>query len=228
MKKWFILNLKNQKIEEVKELPDYIFLKPQEYMLWSKPFEHWFYPQELEEKLISLEGKKIQENQIKRIWFYQKNLENFGPFTEDELLLKLKPETELEKVWVFSKINETSESIFKFESLLKSLGIQVRKNPRILYEGKVIVNEEGRSWPTKSITLSTQGIGLKPPDFKVTSPMSLRISIKNQEVRVQGEVIYQTSQMLGIKFKELDTMSNSTIISFLREILGDSYHKKAA
>lgn len=163
--------------------------------------------------------KSLQPREEKE-WFIQHGTEHWGPVSKVELIKTLENafDPTIFRLWKVGL--EKWQSIYHFEDICMSLGIQKRNHSRVPMVGTASLETSYDTVIANTVTVSEGGFGVQ----KTPLPAGhiVRVTIKSPvlpiPIRANAEVRYSSAEgYTGLRFENLTAEAKSAIMDYIKK-----------
>lgn len=222
MAQWFVL--RNEVVtgpfttDEVKNLTSQGEVQDRD-LIWGTLQSEW---RQIGWWMVELPNLLANTKNIKdpRLWHFAVNGTAFGPFSRDDLIMKLKEHQLTQDILVWTKGMKAWAPIYEFNDLLDDIGVNKRQFPRADIEGRVSIKVGTQTVEGILLTISEGGFGADQLQG-LTPGQVLAVEINSDAfydpVHVKAEVRYVTDAgYVGFRFQNLNMESRGAIIQYVR------------
>ncbi len=222
MVQWFVL--RNEVVtgpfstDEVKNLTSQGEVQDRD-LIWGRLQSEW---RQIGWWMVELPNllSKTSASKDPRLWHFAINGAAFGPFSRDDLILKLKEQQLTQDILVWTKGMKAWAPIYEFNDLLDEIGVNKRQFPRADIEGKVVVKIGAQTIEGVLLTISEGGFGADQLQGLIPGQI-IAVEITSdafyEGVNAKCEVRYVTDAgYVGFRFQGLNMESRGAIIQYVR------------
>ncbi|MGE0762519.1 MAG: GYF domain-containing protein [Bdellovibrionales bacterium] len=163
---------------------------------------------------------KTKEVRDPRLWHYAVGGSSFGPFSREDLVVKLKETNLNQEVLIWTKGMKAWAPIYEFNDILDSVGLNKRQYPRAEIEGKVSIKVGQQSLDGNLLVISEGGFGADQLSG-LTAGQVVTIEINSDSfydpIHAKAEVRYVTENgYVGFRFQNINMEARGAIIQYVR------------
>lgn len=191
--------------------------------IWWKGQRDWISVGDWRQKADSFE--KNMHKQEEPIWYAEKQGQTYGPIAKTQLIELLCSLTNLSKIRVWKKGQESWATVYEYSDISEELGITRRKYPRAPILGDVSIDKKGQQIAFKAATISAGGLGIVGASALAVGDqlqVSLRSPLMVVGIHATAVVRHAASNYTGIEFVNISQEHKATIIDYVKQFEGST------
>jgi hypothetical protein len=188
-------------------------------MIWGALQSEW---RQIGWWMVELPNLLSKTTQVKdpRAWHFAINGTAFGPFSRDDLMMKLRETSLTGDVLLWTKGMKAWAPIFEFNDILDEIGVNKRQFPRADIEGRVNIKAGNQTLDGVLLTISEGGFGADQLGA-LTPGQVVSVEINSdafyEPIHAKAEVRYVTDAgYVGFRFQNLNMEGRGAIIQYVR------------
>lgn len=191
--------------------------------IWWKGQRDWISVSDWQKQADTFE--KNLHKQEEPIWYAEKQGQTYGPIAKSQLVELLCSLTNLSKIRVWKKGQESWATVYEYSDISEELGITRRKHPRAPILGDVSIDKKGQQIGFKAATISEGGLGIVGAHNLAVGDqlqVTLRSPLMVVAVHATAVVRHANSNYTGVEFLNISPEHKSTIVDYVKQFEGST------
>lgn len=187
-------------------------------IVWWRGQKSWITLKSWQSGLQEITRTIAQEDPL--VWFAQANGTHKGPLTKTGLISMLNESPSVDRFKIWKDGLTEWKSVFEVSEIASELGLNPRNNPRVPFDGTVLIELPHQEIEAPISNLSAGGFAISHTPQMPANQM-VRVTIRGNDlatpVKANAEVVYSaTSGHAGFKFEKIHVEAQSTIVDYVR------------